>query len=122
MPNFNPPSGKPDDGEEGEERKQPYDVEPAARDDGVPSDRTIARFELEGLKAEIDLPGRHAGGLLEVLRWAIGAVLAVAGPSLTINALPETFPAWMTFTLVLIQLAVTAYVVWMFGRGGASRH
>jgi len=54
--------------------------------------------------------------LLDTLRWAIGAVLAVAGPSLTLKALPEDFPAWMTFTLVLVQLVVSAYVAWMFGR------
>jgi hypothetical protein len=120
MPNFKSPDKFPDERKEGDS-EQPHDVEPAARDDGNPTDRAVVRFEREDLKVEVDLPGRHAGGLLEVLRWAVGAVLAVAGPALTLNALPDEFPAWMTFTVIVFQFIITAYVVWTFGRGGTRR-
>ncbi|SMD14764.1 hypothetical protein [Kibdelosporangium aridum] len=118
MPNLQSPSQEPDNRKEGD-NEQPHQVEPTVRDDGEATERAVVRFEREDLKVEVDIPGRHTGGLLEVLRWAVGTILAAAGPALTLNALPEGFPAWMCFTLVLIQLVVTVYVVRTFGRGGA---
>jgi protein-S-isoprenylcysteine O-methyltransferase Ste14 len=93
---------------------------------GNPSDRAVVRFERravfrlewKGVKVAFDLPGQHAGALLEFLRWVTMATLVVAGPSLTLNALPDTMPAWMQFTVVLVQLVATVYIAWLCNRRG----
>jgi hypothetical protein len=113
MPTLEPSGGTSEDGTW---------MQPLTDDASAPTSSARVRIERENLKVQVEVPDRHAGHLLDLLRWAVAAALAVAGPPLTLNAMPELFPAWMTFTLVVVQLAVSVYVAWMFGRryGGSG--
>jgi len=104
MPSQKAGNGKDNNREEGD-KKEPRDLELAEGGGGdePPSKRAEVTFEKDGTK--INMPG-----------WIAAIVLVAAGPWLTLSALPQAFPDWMTLVVLLAQLAATAYMAWAVKR------
>lgn len=109
MPSQKAGNGKHEDRKAGDKKKKPRNLDLAYRDDDDdrPTGQAKVTFEKDGTKVAADLPG-----------WVVAVLSVVTGPWLTLSALPEGFPAWMIFALLLTQLAATVYVVRAVRRRG----